>query len=189
MKQTTILIMTLFIAYAQSFAQEFKVSIGGEASFHTGIYSEFITNAYGATIRAEIPIINNVGIIITTGTIYSDKDYDIFGIPELKTVIHTNLIPIMIGSKINLSNSLYVLGEAGMNTFLLKTDDVYYVNGSIKISARGEETHESKFGWGVGVGFEMPIIEKVNLDCSAKYQTVRDNYDHFNTRLGISVAL
>lgn len=189
MKQIATLLIVSLVAFTQSFAQEFKVSIGGEASFHTGTYSELIGNAYGATIRAEIPLIDNVGIIITTSTMYSAKDYEIKGVRKNRTKSHTHLVPIMIGSKVNISKQLYVIGEAGMNSFLFISDDFYYESGSMKIWGTGEEYHESRFGWGVGIGLEIPLIEKLNLDINAKYQTVRDNYDHFNTRLGLSVVL
>ena len=171
-----------------SFAQQFKLGVGWEASFHTGTFHDFISTGHGATLRAEIPIMRDFGVIITTGKIIAHKEYSHPLFP-LKRDLETTFIPIMIGTKLNVSENIYVLAESGMNSITIKTAPIMKGSPNSYFYSPGGSTYVSKFGWGVGVGFEMPIIEKVNLDCSAKYQTVRDNYDHFNTRLGISVAL
>jgi len=175
MKSQKLVIMALLLAVS-SFVFAQGISFGGnlELAMPMGDFGDMANMGFGGTIQAEYPINEqiistaSVGYLMWSGKDdYEDMDYS------------WSCIPIKAGAKYLVGDSgLYGIFELGM--YMFSFDFEYELMG---MTFSGDES-ESEFGFAPGVGYQMPLGEKMKLDVSLQYEMAGD-FDFLGIDVGV----
>ena len=157
-KAKSVLLLTaalVIFSVASSFAQG-RFSIGAELALPSGDFGDAVGTGFGASVRYEAPINDNLSWMGTAGFLTFGKK-DVGGID-----ISASIIPINAGLKYYFTesfNGFYAGAELGIN--LVK----------VKAEFGGESDSESstEFGFAPQVGYHL-----ANFDFAVRYAIVSD---------------
>jgi hypothetical protein len=156
MKKTILLLIVLpALLTTTAFAQNGRVSLGVELAIPGGDYGDNAETGFGASLRYEHPVGDNIGLMATVGYLtYGSKEVN-FGTYSYE---YTNsIIPIMVGGKyyfMEQQDGFYVNLQLGLS--MLAT--------TVEFNDESETESESAFTWSPGIGYALE-----NLDFSVNY--------------------
>lgn len=177
----TVLLLAASISYAQT---------GASAGVNLGLpISEFgdISNpGFGVSVQLESFVAPKVSMYANLGLLlYSGKERSVSATQNTK-VGHT-AYPLMAGIKVDLISGLYVAVEGGVAYYQIKTSWTDNTAGGAVTT--DVDRGEAKFGYGGGLGYLYPIMPTMDLDISAKYQTMQDKYNTVQIRAAVRFGL
>ncbi len=169
---TALLIISSPSAFAQSAANG-RFSIGVEGAFSAGNFTNTSNVGFGGSLRYEMPVGNNLGIMLTAGFLeFGSKTVE----GDVSSIKYTNsVIPIQLGAKyyfMSQQKGFYVGVEAGVHLLTSKAlgDDA---SGTQLFSFSGNST---AFSYDPLIGYHLD-----NLDFGFKYQLFTES---FTTEVG-----
>lgn len=184
MKKTLIVLFALFIAVTVN-AQNINLSIGGELALPMGTFGDAAGIGFGGTVRGEYPLSDNlVGIADVGYLMWGGETIDLGGLGEITT--DYSAIPIQVGAKYYFDKSFYGLAQVGLHMFTFDAESKISIYGTPTTSS--SSTGESKFGAGVGAGYELPLGGGA-LDINVKYQLVSDELSYLGARVAYKFSL
>lgn len=156
-----IVVLVLFAGYTNG-QSKITLGVGGTLALPMGTFADASSMGFGGLVRGEM----GFGSIIGTASIgylsFPGKDIteDFFG----TTITYSasfSAIPILVGAKYSFAPALYGSVEAGLNmlTVTAKASGAGYSSEA--------STSETKFGFAVGVGYQLS-----NIDIILKYQNL-----------------
>lgn len=177
MKKILPFIVSIFFITSLVNAQgQATFGIGFDAAFPTGDWADAANIGIGGTGRFSYKVEQNVGLTATFGYLYFGGDDNDNAVFESTWA----LIPVMAGFKYYFNESLFAIGELG----------VQFVRAQTKIKALDTEstTTSSKFGWDVGLGYKTSISKSAFVAVEAKYVGV-DSFKYIDFRVGVDFLL
>jgi opacity protein-like surface antigen len=173
MKVKSILFVMILTLPALVFAQS-KISLGvnGGLALPGGTMSDLYETGYGGGINAGYDLSPDVQLFLGVNY-YSHKFnndvfndlYDFFGVTEKPSVDATlSVIPVYVGARYFFAKSgfnPYAEAKIGMHFMSLKAASVKIGTETINVS---KEESVSKFGWGLGIGFQAPVSKGICVD-------------------------
>lgn len=161
-KAKSVLMLTaalVIFSVASSFAQG-RFSIGAELALPSGDFGDAVGTGFGASVRYEAPINENLSWMGTVGFIT-------FGKEEIGGVDYTaSIIPINAGIKYYFTesfNGFYAGAELGLNIVKSKAEGEFFGQ---KINDSNSET---EFGFAPQVGYHL-----AKFDFAVRYAIVSD---------------
>ncbi len=176
--------VVLFVGFSNAQTKMY-LGVGGEIALPMGDFGDYADMGFGGTATFEMsfmPKLNGyakVGYLMWGGKEYSAGTY--------KITTDYSAIPILVGAKYFFAPGFYGLVETGLHMFTFSAESQYTIGGTTVTSS--SDVSESKFGFGVGAGYELPIGTKAMLDLSAKYQMVADDLSYVGARVGVKFGL
>lgn len=150
------------------------ISAGAEVALPMGDFGDFAGTGFGVTVRGEMPV---GPMLKVTGLV----GYLMWGGEEFVGVTTDYKdIPIMVGAKLSTPTGLYGTAEAGLHLFSFDAEYTSSFFGTTSTS-----TSDTKFGFSVGGGYEVPIAPTLDLDIGARYNYVSDNLSFISARVAI----
>lgn len=181
MKKVLVVLFALMCVVGTANAQQIKLSVGPEVALPMGAFGDAANIGFGGTVRAEYPVAPNMNLMLTAGYLmWGGKEFD-FGF--FKVTTDYSAIPILAGAKYFFAPGIYGMAEAGIHMFTFKAE----TTGGL--FAGSSSTSESKFGGGVGVGYEAALSPTVGLDLNAKYAFVSGDLSYIGARVGVKFGL
>jgi len=147
----------LLTAFSLTNAQQMYLGLGGKIALPMGTFGDVTSTGFGGGGKFEYKFKNQINL---TGSI----DYLSFSAKEDFIGATWSVIPVMVGAKYYIDKSFYGGVEFGLN----------FNSVTVKIpagfwgAASEVTTSESKFGFGFGAGYEIPM-NKAAIDLSVKY--------------------
>lgn len=184
MKKSLIVLFALFIAVSVN-AQNINLSVGGELSMPMGTFGDAAGIGFGGTVRGEYPINDQiVGIADVGYLMWGGETIDLGGLGEITT--DYSAIPILVGAKYYFDKGFYAIAQVGLHMFTFEaTSKITFLGSTTESSA---SVSESKFGAGVGAGYELPLGGGA-LDINVKYQMVADDLSYLGARVAYKFSL
>ena len=169
MKKILLLLIVLLISSTALFAQRPGISIGGNAVFPIGDWSEIASTGFGGSATYEHPLGKNIMGVIYSGYTYFDGSTEGFS---------WTMIPLLAGAKIYFTpkQDWYIAALLGAN-FVTADFSITLLNEIIEGS---ESTTE--FAGNVNFGYEIKTSEKGAVDISAGYVYINE-LSYFGMRL------
>lgn len=173
-------ILTIISTFA--FAQEGKMTLGfgGELSLPSGDFGDVAGTGFGGTANFLYHVSDQLAISGTAGYImWGGKSLDLgfWG----KWEYSYSAIPILAGGRYYFSTGdsrLYGSAEVGL----------YMFSFTLKVPGRETTESESEFVIAPGIGYEMKIGDKLNLDLMGKYIIISD-MNNIGVRVGINYQI
>jgi hypothetical protein len=152
-------------------AQSQGISVGANLALPIGDWSNSANVGFGGTATYERSFAPNIVGQVYTGYIsFGGKDSGLDGYSY-----SYSMVPIMLGIKyfFQPNTGFYANGLLGVN--ILSVD--VSVPAEISPYYSGSTSSDTKFGLGVGAGYEIPVGGKNAVDVSANFMLVSDaNY-------------
>lgn len=156
-----------------------RISVGAELALPQGDWNDFIATGFGATVRYEAPINDNISWMGTAGFLaFGEKD---------DSGAKATVIPVNAGAKYYFNGEsftgFYGGAELGLNFATVKVESEVPVGFDPDTfepiyDSREVKDSETKFGFAPQIGYHLPSI-----DISLRYAIIEDmNY------LGFRVA-
>lgn len=153
-KAKSVVLMTFALCtfVAVSSMAQGRFSVGAELALPQGDWNDFIGTGFGASVRYEAPINDNLSWMGTAGFLtFGEKD---------DSGLKATIIPINAGLKYYFNGEsfagFYGGAELGLNFASFKVDG-------------GESDSESEFGFAPQIGYHLP-----NIDISLRYAIISD---------------
>jgi hypothetical protein len=162
------------------FAQDGRFSVGAELAMPGGDYGDNAGTGFGASLRYEMPMGDNLGLTGTVGYLmYGKKSVETYG---YKYEYSSSVIPIMLGAKYYFTeqqNGFYGAFQIGLSMLSNKSEYSYDLLG---VHYSGSDTQSSSaFTWAPGVGYHLD-----NLDFGLNYYGFSYTQDYTTTVLGVA---
>lgn len=184
MKKSLIVIFALLFAVTVN-AQNINLSVGGELAMPMGAFGDAAGIGFGGTVRGEYPINDQlVGIADVGYLMWGGETIDLGSFGKITT--DYSAIPIQVGAKYYFDKGFYALAQVGLHMFTFDATSKITFFGSTTESSTS--TSESKFGAGVGAGYELPLGGGA-LDINVKYQLVSDDLSYLGARVAYKFSL
>lgn len=166
MKKLLSLAAIFVFAFAISTSAQSKMSlaIGPFVGLPMGTFGDITSIGFGGVAQGELDMGDKLVGTLTTGYLmFSGKSQTIGGVNF--EYGDWSVIPVLVGSKYYFSPGVYGAAQVGLN-FLSYTQEIpnFFGGGTTKV-----DVSDTKFGWGVGVGYEVPMGPKNALDLLAKF--------------------
>lgn len=158
-KAKSVLLLTaalVIFSVASSFAQG-RFSIGAELALPSGDFGDAVGTGFGASVRYEAPINDNLSWMATAGFITFGKK-DIGGGVD----VSASLIPINAGLKYYFTesfNGFYAGAELGINLVKVKAE----------FDGDSQSASETEFGFAPQIGYHL-----AKFDFAVRYAIVSD---------------
>ena len=94
-------------------------------------------------------------------------------------------ITVLGGAKYYFNKGFYALAQLGIHSFSFDAE----VSGSGSSFFSGGSTSDSEFGFGAGLGYELPIGKTMLLDLNAKYMFAASDFNYIGVRAGLKFPL
>ncbi len=165
MKKMFTIFAVLFVAFAVNTNAQSKMQlgIGPFVGLPMGTFGDITELGYGGAVQGELGMGDNLNGTLTTG-------YLIFGGKSQTIGEFTfdygdwSVIPVLVGSKYYFAQGVYGMVQAGLN-FTSYTNKIPLPGGgTIDVSVS-----DTEFGYGVGLGYELPMGASGALDLFVKY--------------------
>lgn len=169
MKKFTLLMAIAAVFTSAAIAQENRFSAGVELAMPMGDFADAAGFGFGASLRYEIPIGEQLGFIPTIGVLSfggEEIESGFPGIASFKTETTNLMFPIQVGLK-------YYFMEAQDGFYADIETGVHIVSSKIKteidllgVKSTSEETaSDTNFGVAPGIGYHL-----ANVDIGLRYQ-------------------
>lgn len=166
MKKMFTILAVLFVAFAINTSAQSKMhlGIGPFVGLPMGTFGDITELGYGGAVQGELAMGDNLNGTLTTGYLmFGGKSQTIGGFTF--DYGDWSVIPVLVGSKYYFDKGIYGMVQAGLN-FLSYTNKIPnpFTGGTIEVSAS-----DTKFGYGVGLGYEIPMGASGALDLFVKF--------------------
>ncbi|MCK5833839.1 outer membrane beta-barrel protein [bacterium] len=153
---------------------EKAVSGGLELSIPTGNFGDVAGTGFGVTGQFLYKFKDNIIFTGTTGyIIWGGKDFG-------TSSYNYSEIPLKAGAKYYFHTNIYGMAELGLHIYSYKFEYTDPWSGN-KVSSSDSNT---EIGFAPGVGYEMPIKDKMSFDVSIRYEI--GDLDCLGVRAGIN---
>ncbi len=179
MRTKNLLVIAFVLMSSIAFAQSGRFSLGAEVAIPGGDYGDNAGTGFGASLRYEMPLGDNLGLMGTVGYLtYGSKTVDFGGFGSYK---YTNsMIPIMVGAKYYFSeqqNGFYADLQLGLT--MLTTKSSFEFGGT----TTDDSQSASAFTWSPGIGYHLD-----NLDFGVGYYGFSYTTTVTTTFMGVSTS-
>lgn len=156
MKKGIVVLLALFVV--GSLCAQMTFGVNGELAMPMGDFGDIVGMGFGGTVQGEYPI--NETIVAT-----ASAGYLMWNGKDAFEDWSYSCIPIKAGAKYHFGDmGLYGIFELGMYMFTIEWE---FLGATLDDS-------ESEFGFAPGIGYQMPMGEKMKLDISAQYEIAGD---------------
>jgi hypothetical protein len=174
MKKFTLLMVVAALFSTTAIAQENRFSIGAELAMPMGDFADFAGFGFGASLRYEMPLGENLGVMATAGYLTFGKEELDLGPFFGKFSYQYSMIPIQLGLKyyfMDAQDGFYGALQTGVHLFSAKveietpsyTDPLTgLVIPGLSLSSTESST---EFGVAPGIGYHLE-----NVDIGLRYQ-------------------
>jgi len=152
-------VLVLFVGFTNG-QGKITLGVGGSLALPMGTFGDIASTGFGGLVRGEMGINKIVGTASIGYLTFGAKD-----ILGMKTT--WSAIPILVGGKYSFAPGFYGSVEAGLNMVTFKVESPASTFWGVTIPATSVSTSETKFGYALGVGYEIS-----KFDISLKYQTL-----------------
>lgn len=175
MKKLAVLFVTMLFVAGSAFAQEnIKVGVGANLALPMGTFGDWAKMGFGGQAQGEMGISGYTGTASVGYMTFGAKEIGVPGFATSKTTL--SVIPVLVGGKYSFMPGVYGQVAVGLNFVSLDVESSTTLFGrTVNVSG---STSETKFGYALGVGYEMQMI-----DIAVKYQALASDAN----MLGLSV--
>lgn len=166
------LIMVVAFAISNHAQEKFHLGVGPFIGIPMGSFSDITSIGFGGLAQGELEFTDKV---VGTGQIgylvFSGKSItDIFG--DSFDYGNWSVIPVLAGVKYYISPNFYGEAQLGLNfTSYTNTIPVYnFFTGTY--TTQDVSASDTNFGYGFGVGYEIPVGTGNSIDFFAKFGSV-----------------
>lgn len=178
-----IVLLTSSMFYAQG---KFGLGVYGGLVSPTGDMGDLYKAGFGANASLSYNISESFQLTLSPGYYHFSFNSDFFndelkaqGIDQTVDVdAPLTIIPVMAGAKYFFANGKfkpYVSAEVGLHFVTLTAKSVTI--GGVKQDV-GQDTTDTKSGWGVGVGFQYEVSPKVSIEVAGKFNGTAVEFGH-----------
>jgi hypothetical protein len=143
-----------------------RFSVGAEVAIPGGDYGTNAGTGFGASLRYEMPVGTNLGLMGTVGYLtYGKKSID-FGFGASATYTNS-MIPILVGGKYYFTeqqNGFYGMVQLGVTMLSTKYETPSYTILGTTFDGTSSTNSATAFTWSPGIGYHLD-----NLDFSVAY--------------------
>jgi len=175
----TIFVLVLFAGLTNAQPKNF-IGVNGELAFASGDFADVMDYSlgFGGSVRYETALSPNIAGYASVGYLtWSGEKFKYFGYEtDLETTF--SAIVIMAGGKYYFVPNIYGVAELGYTSVSLTVDD----------SSIPATEADSKFGFGVGAGIEIPM-GGLMLDAAAMYKLAATDFNYLSVRVGVKFGI
>lgn len=177
----TVLLLAASINYGQTGA-----SAGVNLGLPMSDFGDISNPGFGFSVQLESAIVPKVSLYANLGLLlYSGKERTLSATQTSK-VGHT-VYPLMAGLKVDLIAGIYAAVEGGVAYYQTKTSLTSTLAGGAVTT--DIDRGEARLGFGGGIGYLYAIMPAMDLDISAKYQSMQDKYNSVQVRAAVRFGL
>lgn len=187
MKKTITTIFTvaalIVVTNFNSNAQNGRFSVGAELAMPMGDFADAAGMGFGASLRYEYPISDNLGLTGNAGYLMFGKKTFSNGFVEVES--KSSMIPVQLGAKYYFSEAqdgFYAGLQLGIHSFKSEVTIPSYTLFGVTIPGSTSSASESKLSYAPEIGYHL-----ANLDLGARYQMVATE-GSTTSYLGIRIA-
>lgn len=192
MKRLLTVTFILILISSFAFAQEGKMTLGfgGELALPSGDFGDFAGTGFGGTANFLYHMNDQVAISGTAGYItWGGKSLDLGLLGKWE--YSYSAIPILAGGRYYFSagdSRLYGSAEIGFYMFSFTVTVPSYTFFGVTVPGGETTESESEFVIAPGLGYELKIGDKLNLDLTGKYIMIKDA-NNIGVRVGINYQI
>jgi len=182
-----VLFMAVTLTQAQTDKGKFAVGVGGEVALASGDAADAadLGTGFGGSARVEYGFSDklvgfaDVGYLMWPGGDVTSGAY--------KISWDWSAITVLAGAKYFFNKGFYAMAQIGIHSFTFDSEVSGPSSGYFTPSSGSSS--DSKFGFGAGLGYELPISKTMLLDLNAKYMLAASDFNYIGVRAGLKFPL
>ena len=173
MKKLLSFIVVLVMVFAvSSHAQDkFHLGVGPFVGIPMGSFGDVTSIGFGGLVQGELEFTpqvvgtGQIGYIVFSGKSVTELGYSYdYG--------NWSVIPVLAGVKYYFNPSFYGEAQLGLNFTSYTTTIPYYNYFTGTTTTQDVSASDTNFGYGFGVGYEIPVGAKGSIDFFAKFGSI-----------------